>query len=228
MISSSSAKTAANCRATPSRRSLRAVAARCGSRTANGLACYRDKALHTYSTKDGLPDNAISGVLEDHAGAVWMVAGINLSRFENGKFTNFRPGVDLPISAVRAIYEDREHTLWIGGYGGVAKRVASRFVSVIGSDTLGVDIIMSLLRDRQDNLWIAGSRGLLVVAPSGEISRYDEARRPAKSYRPLALGGSRRQHLGGHQQRTEPAGSRAFRRAGDRRRPRSRLGSLHL
>src|SRR5205085_8934514 len=58
--------------------------------TAEGLTCYRDNGFTTYKTKDGLPDNTITAVCRDHSGIVWSVAGVFLSRFQAGKFTNFR------------------------------------------------------------------------------------------------------------------------------------------
>jgi signal transduction histidine kinase/ligand-binding sensor domain-containing protein len=140
--------------------------------TSNGLASYRNKTFHTYSTKDGLPDNGIAGLIEDHAGALWIVAGNYLSRFESGKFTNFAPGPDVPVTGVRAVYEDPAHTIWVSGFGGVAKLDGGKFVLVIGPDTVGGDFIVSLLKDRNENLWIAGNKGLLVMSPTGKITRY--------------------------------------------------------
>src|SRR6202035_2093717 len=43
--------------------------------TADGLTRYQNKHFHAYTTKDGLPDNGIAGLIEDHAGALWIVAG---------------------------------------------------------------------------------------------------------------------------------------------------------
>ena len=44
-----------------------------------------------------------------------IVAGINLSRFESGKFTTLALGNDLPLTAVRNVREDRQKALWIAG-----------------------------------------------------------------------------------------------------------------
>src|SRR6476659_1345744 len=36
--------------------------------TPSGLTLYRDREFRTYTTKDGLPDNSITELYEDHAG----------------------------------------------------------------------------------------------------------------------------------------------------------------
>src|ERR1035438_4078309 len=43
--------------------------------TASGLTEYRDKRFRTFTTRDGLPDAAITGLYADHEGALWVVAG---------------------------------------------------------------------------------------------------------------------------------------------------------
>jgi signal transduction histidine kinase/ligand-binding sensor domain-containing protein len=111
-------------------------------------------------------------LLEDHSGALWIVAGNYLSRLESGKFTNFAPGTDVPLTGVRSVYEDHAHMIWVGGYSGVAKLEGARFIPVIGAETLAGDFVVGLLKDRKENLWIAGSKGLLMLSPGGKISKY--------------------------------------------------------
>src|SRR5215204_884809 len=75
--------------------------------TSNGLVHYRNRQFRTYSAKDGLPDEAISQLYVDRAGALWAVAGIHLSRFDAGKFVTDGPGPGLPLTTVRNVREDR-------------------------------------------------------------------------------------------------------------------------
>ena len=99
--------------------------------TTDGLAQYRDKQFHTYTTKDGLPDENVNGLFVDHNGTLWMVAGVDLASFDGKKFTVLAAGKDLPVNTVRAVYEDRHHDFWVGGFGGVLKRTGNHFNTVI-------------------------------------------------------------------------------------------------
>ena len=59
------------------------------------------------------------------------MAGIYLSRFQDGKFTNFAPGAELPVTSARVICEDRHHDLWVAGFSRVVKMTSGRFVPVM-------------------------------------------------------------------------------------------------
>ena len=99
--------------------------------------------------KDGLPDAAITALHADREGALWMVAGLYLSRYQNGRFTNYRPDVDIPVSAARAVCEDSDHDLWVAGFSRVVKRVGDRFVSVIDAGVLDGLVVLAMGADRR-------------------------------------------------------------------------------
>src|SRR5262245_51077969 len=48
--------------------------------TPAGLTEYRGGVFHTYNRQNGLADEGIGSILVDHAGAVWVTGGGNLSR----------------------------------------------------------------------------------------------------------------------------------------------------
>jgi signal transduction histidine kinase/streptogramin lyase len=153
--------------------------------TSNGLSRYRGKQFHTYTAKDGLPDNNINtnGLYSDHLGTLWIVAGGNLCRFENGKFTNFAPGADLPVTSVYAVHEDQRHDLLVAGYSLPAPpaRISLRVVKLSGGKVttlmdevqFGGDIVLGLLADSHDNLWIASTLGLIERSAGGQTRRFD-------------------------------------------------------
>ena len=47
-------------------------------RHANGLTRYRDGRFRTYTMKDGLPDDAVTGCTRTMRGTLWIVAGVYL------------------------------------------------------------------------------------------------------------------------------------------------------
>ena len=141
--------------------------------TPNGLTRYRDKQFQTFTTKDGLPDDAVGDLAVDHAGVVWIVAGVDLASWDGRQFTVFRAGKDVPVTTVRTVSEDRHHVLWVGGYSGIVKRENGRFVSVVDGVGLEMDFVTQLVLDPLDNLWIAGSQGVRLRSPDGRIRRFD-------------------------------------------------------
>ena len=58
-----------------------------------------------------------------------MVAGIYLSRYQDGRFTNFKPDTDIPVSSARAVCEDANHDLWVAGFSRVVRRTGGKFVT---------------------------------------------------------------------------------------------------
>src|SRR5580658_2666379 len=55
--------------------------------TTDGLTEFSGGRFRTYTRQQGLPDNAIGSLFVDHTGALWIVAGIDLSCLDHGKFT---------------------------------------------------------------------------------------------------------------------------------------------
>ncbi|TDK42847.1 sensor histidine kinase [Algoriphagus formosus] len=72
----------------------------------------------TYSTAEGLPNNAIRSLLLDSRGILWIGTENGISKFENGLFQNFYEEDGLAFNSCWAIAEDKNHHLWFGSYGG--------------------------------------------------------------------------------------------------------------
>jgi signal transduction histidine kinase/streptogramin lyase len=140
--------------------------------TARGLARFHDKSFHTFTTRDGLPDDSIMGLYSDHSGGLWVVANNgSLYRAQNGRFANYSAGPNL--LSVRAIREDANHDLVAAGFGGVVRISGDRYTTLIDNATAGGDVVTALLVDRQGNLWVAGNLGLMLRTPAGHIRKFD-------------------------------------------------------
>ncbi len=125
-----------------------------------------------YTQQQGLPDNSIGALYIDHAGVLWIVAGVDLSRFANGKFTNFAPGTNFPLTSFRAVTEDRNGALWVAGINTVGKLIDGKLQQALSAADLDNDLVTGLAVDASDNLWIGGSKGVLERTPAGEIHRF--------------------------------------------------------
>lgn len=69
-----------------------------------GLNCIDQETgkCRVFTMKDGLPDNSISGIIEDSLGNIWLATGKGLSYFNAGKeaFFNFTNDDGLPSNSV--------------------------------------------------------------------------------------------------------------------------------
>lgn len=94
--------------------------------TQNGL-CRMDKktgACRTFTTKDGLPDNAIFNLLRDDEGDIWFTAGRGITRLHPAdcSFRNFTVGDGRQSEAFNGATGTRlkDGTLVFGGLNGIA------------------------------------------------------------------------------------------------------------
>jgi ligand-binding sensor domain-containing protein/signal transduction histidine kinase len=159
-----------------------AISALCAARdgslwigTRNGLSHYVNKQFRTYTTKDGLPDNFINRIFEDHTGALWIAAGAYLTRLNAGTFKTFKPNVEIPITVVNDVSEDQHGQLWVGGRGGIAKLMGEKFVSAMILPDVSDKTPTAILADRHNNLWAASASGLIEMSPSGKVRSYRES-----------------------------------------------------
>ena len=58
--------------------------------TPGGLTLCRERKFSTYTKKDGLADTFVNSITEDRSGAIWIAAGIHLSRFQKWKIHQFQ------------------------------------------------------------------------------------------------------------------------------------------
>ena len=74
------------------------------------------KRVH-YTRQDGLPGNAISDILSDSRGYMWVSTWEGLSRFDGFDFVNYKTGADSNIpylhNRIARIYEDKSGNIWM-------------------------------------------------------------------------------------------------------------------
>ncbi len=114
---------------------------------------------------DGLSHNAITSIVQDRQGFMWIGTRDGLNRFDGYRFTTYRYEPDDPHSLsnnhVRAIVEDRHGALWIATQGGGLNRfdpTTERFTHYAYLPDTGVGgdggSTFSILEDHGGNLWI--------------------------------------------------------------------------
>ena len=141
--------------------------------TKNGLDRFRDLAVRTISTNQGLPSAPPWSVLAARDGSVWFGTLDGLSRWNGGRVTTYRTPSSgsakgerrdagsgggreifdsgLPDDGVGTLFEDGDGRLWVSTLRGVAYFENGRFIPV---SQLPAGRTSSIAGDGTGNLWI--------------------------------------------------------------------------
>jgi len=75
------------------------------------------------TVEDGLPENSVRCILQDHLGYMWFGTQNGLVKYDGYNMTVYQPEPDDSLSIswtqIMTIYEDKSGTLWVGTLGGL-------------------------------------------------------------------------------------------------------------
>jgi signal transduction histidine kinase/ligand-binding sensor domain-containing protein len=129
-----------------------------------GLTSYSQGNFKTYTTRDGLPDESIYGLLADHQGNLWMSARKGLGRRTNGRFIVYTMRDGLPAEGVGDLREGADGSiLFRSGYW-LMRFQDGRFEPyrwIRGFPDDWVQQVSSMTFDKEGSLWITTRYGLL-------------------------------------------------------------------
>jgi len=132
-----------------------------------------------YQTADGLPGSTVYTVAQDHQGAMWFGAGVDLVRFDGVEFQVFGHRSDdpasLPEGSVYSLFVDRDGEVWVGGFGSGLNRFLresggfAHFRHDPGdSRSLAGDNVWSIAQTTDGALWVATDAGLDRLSTDGK------------------------------------------------------------
>jgi len=115
-----------------------------------------------WHTEEGLPQNSVNAMLQDHRGYIWIGTFGGLARFDGARFTLFNsantPGFG--SDQIVSLYESRSGALWIGTVdGGLIRLQDGVATTYTESDGLPNRWVTSIRGDREGNVWINTSNG---------------------------------------------------------------------
>lgn len=124
------------------------------------------------SVEDGLSQNSVQAILQDHVGFLWFGTEEGLSRFDGYGMTLFEHDAEdpasLPHNRVTALFEDREQRLWIGTDAGLA-RFDHRRQTFVREGEIG-QRVNAVAEDGSGWLWVAVEGGGLYARDPGSGS----------------------------------------------------------
>lgn len=150
-----------------------------------GEAGYRPQPrFERITLQDGLPDNTVTAILQDHLGFLWLGTPNGLARYDGYQYLTYKPDREIPGSlsgrTVTALLEDRDGTLWVGTRQGGLNRLdrATGTFSHYRHDpgdprSLSFDTVSALYEDRDGVLWV-GTGDPENAAGGGGLNRLDD------------------------------------------------------
>ncbi len=122
------------------------------------------------SSEDGLPENSVTCILQDHLGYLWLGTQNGLVRYDGYSMKVFKQDKNDSSSIsngdISAIYEDKNNTLWVGTLNGLNKynRANDSFKSYKNNpnDTISINsnVINCIYEDSDRRFWVGSANGL--------------------------------------------------------------------
>ena len=148
-------------------------------------APVRDLKFTHLTTNDGLSQDNIRAILQDHRGFMWFATGGGLNRYDGNAFVVYQHNPDDPntLSAddTQSLIEDDRGNLWIATWGGgldkfdpTTERFTHYRYDPDDPNSLSSDRVKTLARDSRGYLWVGTiDAGLNKFDPAtGTFTRY--------------------------------------------------------
>ncbi len=129
-------------------------------------------SVRTWQAEDGLPQDAVSAIVQTRDGYIWVGTYSGLARFDGVRFVVFDSSStpELHSSRVTSLFEARDGSLWIGHEGGeVACMKAGRFQEVQYHGTWTNRAILTIAEDEHGGIWLVNRDGLLINVKDGLV-----------------------------------------------------------
>src|SRR5574338_548976 len=132
----------------------------------NAFAQKKPVKFNRISSSNGLSQNRVSAIVQDHDGFIWIGTEDGLNKYDGYNFEIFKrnPGDSLSLNDNQALtmHVAKDGTLWIGGsltglskYNSATKTFTRYNHDHSNPNSLAEDIIISFSEDTKGNLWIA-------------------------------------------------------------------------
>jgi serine phosphatase RsbU (regulator of sigma subunit)/ligand-binding sensor domain-containing protein len=131
----------------------------------NTIAQKKPVKFNRLTSSDGLSQNRVSAIVQDHDGFIWIGTEDGLNKYDGYNFEIFKrnPGDSLSLNDNQALamHVAKDGTLWIGGsltglskYNSATKTFTRYNNDHSNPNSLAEDIIISFSEDTKGNLWI--------------------------------------------------------------------------
>jgi len=128
---------------------------------ASGLGRLRSSQFTVLSTDQGMASDSTRTVFQDSRGDIWIGTTVGLTRWSQGRITNFGEAEGLPLKIVSAVGEDRDGIVWAAAGGDLYQIRDGRVTR--DASWPHVQDIKTIYRDWKNRLWVGtASDGLFL------------------------------------------------------------------
>lgn len=117
----------------------------------------------TFTTADGLANDAINQIVRDSRGFLWFCTAEGLSRFDGYQFTNYTTDQGLPHRWVSDLLQTRDGSYWIATGHGLSRLNPTGtpvFTNYLPAPDQKSSQIEVLLQDREGTVWLGTHGGV--------------------------------------------------------------------
>lgn len=121
----------------------------------------RQYVTTVWQTEQGLPQNTVNAMLQDHQGYIWIGTFGGLARFDGERFTVFANSPGFSSARILALHASRSGVLWIGTVDGGLIRLQDGIATAYSEhDGLPSPYVSSIREDAEGKIWINTARGI--------------------------------------------------------------------
>jgi signal transduction histidine kinase/ligand-binding sensor domain-containing protein len=125
--------------------------------------------MHVWQTDEGMPQNAVSAIVQTRDGYIWIGTYGGLARFDGVRFAVFDNNNTPAMfsSRVTSLFEGSSGTLWIGYEAGELVRYKAGIFQNVDIPTWNGREILGIGEDRAGEIWVLGVDGSLLRLRGG-------------------------------------------------------------
>lgn len=138
----------------------------------DGLYVVQGQSIRLFTTKDGLPSNAITSIVESADGTLWIGTQSGLASLKNRMFRIYGSHDGLTSDLVRSLAVASDGSLWIATTHRLV-RWKDKLLEIVPSSKLPKhDQIASLVDDHHGTLWIGFDHSGIASLHDGKLLGY--------------------------------------------------------
>jgi ligand-binding sensor domain-containing protein/signal transduction histidine kinase len=138
-----------------------------------GLTQFRDGTFRTYTSQDGLANDAVLALDQDQSGALWIgTNGGGLQRFKDGQFRTYTTRDGLPNNSIFGLSEAKDGSLWIGTHAGLVHFEKNSFRTYTTKDGLRDAYIKCVYVGSAGDVWAGTNQGGVSRFVNGRFITY--------------------------------------------------------
>ena len=127
-----------------------------------GLLRIRRDGVDRLTRSDGLSNNLINGLVEDHEGDLWVATARGIDRLRDPAAQMFSTLTGLSGDVIDSVYGGHDDSVWIGTAEGLDRLTGNKIAVFSVPAGLPGATVISTFEDATHKLWVATGGGLAV------------------------------------------------------------------